>query len=75
MGGYVPLVAFQQISIKGLLLLASGLYIPGYRKQVYQSKTMIEIVHGWSDDAILVESSIKLSQSCDCRLHLISGDH
>jgi hypothetical protein len=35
----------------------------------------IEIVHGWSDDIIPVEHSIKFAQQANCTLHLIAGDH
>ena len=35
----------------------------------------IEIVHGWSDDVIPPEHSIRYARDADCSLHLISGDH
>jgi alpha/beta superfamily hydrolase len=75
MGGYVSLVASEQVKAKGLFLLAPALFMQGYKKQIYSNKTNIEIVHGWSDDVIPPENSIKFAKSTDCSLHLISGDH
>lgn len=76
MGGYVALVASESVAAKAVFLMAPALYIPGFKKQQYQSKSsQIEIVHAWSDDVIPVEHSIKYAQQADCTLHLISGDH
>lgn len=76
MGGYVSLVAAEQVDAKGLFLLAPALYMPGYSKQTYRTNNNnIEIVHGWSDDVIPPEHSIKFAKDGDCSLHLIRGDH
>lgn len=77
MGGYVSLVASEQVHVKGVFLLAPALFINGYKQQTYNPKTntAIEIVHGWSDDVIPVENSIRFAKNRDCSLHLISGDH
>jgi alpha/beta superfamily hydrolase len=76
MGGYVSLVASESVDAKGVFLMAPALYIPSFEKQQYQSKSShIEIVHGWSDEIIPAENSIKYAKQADCSLHLISGDH
>lgn len=75
MGGYVSMVAAEEARVTGVFLLAPALYIPGYKQQNYTSKVNVEIVHGWSDDIIPPENSIKFAKSADCSLHLISGDH
>lgn len=75
MGGYVSLVASEQAPVKGLFLLAPALFMKGYKKQIYQRSAKVEIVHGWSDDIIPAEHSIKFAKNSDCSLHLISGDH
>jgi hypothetical protein len=50
--------------------------MPGFKKQQHDSKSAhIEIVHGWSDDVIPAENSIKYAQQANCTLHLVSGDH
>ena len=76
MGGYVSLVASESGDAKALFLMAPALYIPTYKRQQYHSKSPhIEIVHGWSDEVILVEHSIKYARDADCTLHIINGDH
>jgi len=76
MGGYVSLAASEQLNARALFLLAPALYMDGYHRQTYHSSCHhIEVVHGWSDDVIPVEHSIKFASDADCTLHLISGDH
>jgi len=76
MGGYVSLVASSAVKAQGVFLLAPALYIPDYKHQKYTSTSEnIEVVHGWSDDIIPPEHSIKFAKETDCTLHLISGDH
>ncbi|SFG96375.1 alpha/beta hydrolase [Neptunomonas qingdaonensis] len=75
MGGYVSLVAAEQVNAKGIFLLAPALFMAGYKKQNYTNKTQIEIVHGWSDDVIPPENSITFAKDVNCSLHLIAGDH
>ena len=75
MGGYVSLVAAKQVSAQGVFLLAPALYIEGYQQQNYHPRGYVEVVHGWSDDVIPVDNSIRFANAVDCSLHLISGDH
>lgn len=76
MGGYVSLVASEQVDTIGIFLLAPALYMPDYKKQTYSTNNQhVEIVHGWSDDIIPPGHSIKFAKDIDCSLHLISGDH
>ena len=75
MGGYVSLVASEQVNAAGVFLLAPALFMEGYKNQTYASNNNVEIVHGWSDDIIPPDNSIKFAKESDCSLHLISGDH
>jgi alpha/beta superfamily hydrolase len=76
MGGYVSLVASDEVKTHAVFLLAPALYIPGYKKQKYcTTHKHLEVIHGWSDDTIPPEHSIKFAKEADCTLHLISGDH
>ena len=76
MGGYVSLVASESVDTEGLFLMAPALYLVGFGRQQYDSKSpLIDIVHGWSDDIIPAGHSIKFARQADCALHLISGDH
>jgi alpha/beta superfamily hydrolase len=76
MGGYVSLVAAENVKAHAVFLLAPALYIPGYKQQeYYPAPAYVEVVHGWSDDVIPPEHSIRFAKEADCTLHLISGDH
>jgi predicted esterase YcpF (UPF0227 family) len=75
MGGYVSLVAAEEVNPKGVFLLAPALFMPGYKVQNYRHKINVEVVHGWSDDVILPENSIQFAKDTNCSLHLIAGDH
>jgi pimeloyl-ACP methyl ester carboxylesterase len=81
MGGYVSMVAASKLAtskkgVKAVFLLAPALYMPGYAVQDYPlDGDLVEIVHGWSDEVIGVEHSIKFAQASKCSLHLIDGDH
>jgi predicted esterase YcpF (UPF0227 family) len=76
MGGYVSLVAAEQVKAKGVFLLAPALYIDGYKQQTYKTdQANLEIVHGWSDIVIPPEHSIAYAKEAHCTLHLIDGDH
>ncbi len=76
MGGYVSLLAAQESKVVALFLLAPALYMPNYQQQTYANNIdKLEIVHGWSDDVIPVEHSIKYAKQAKFTLHLIDGDH
>ncbi len=75
MGGYVSLVSSETFDIKGIFLLAPALYIEGYQVQIYPFHPNVEIVHGWSDDVIAPQCSMRYAQRMQCPLYLIDGDH
>ena len=76
MGGYVSLLASEQFAAKGIFLLAPALYMPGYGRQDYPTCSChMEIVHGWSDEVIPFQNSIRFAQKRNAVLHLIPGDH
>ena len=76
MGGYVSLVASGSHSIRGLFLMAPALYIPGYGFQAYSTKaSVVDIVHGWNDDVVPVENSIRFAKESGHSLHLVNGNH
>ena len=80
MGGYVATVASPVLKPEGLFLMAPAFYMPGYPEQnpVPNAQT-VSVVHGWSDDVIPVEHSIRFAQkfstTTHLKLHLIEDDH
>lgn len=76
MGGYVSAVASQQLKPQGLFMMAPALYIPGYAVQEPAPDAEITaIVHGWRDEVIPPEHSIRYAQKYRVDLHLVDGDH
>lgn len=76
MGGYVAMAAAGTLGAAGLFLLAPAFYIPGYEELTPPPPEMpIWIVHGWRDDVVPPENSIRFAEECRAALHLIDGDH
>jgi len=76
MGGYVSTVASEKLKPDALFLLAPAFYLPGYACQdpgPHATSTLI--VHGWGDDVVPVDSSIRFARRHGCALHLLAGDH
>ena len=76
MGGYVSLVAAGKVDVAGVFLMAPALYLEGYQHQSYHPYCQqIEIVHGWEDEVVPFDGSLRFARGTDCSLHLIQGDH
>lgn len=76
MGGYVSTVASHDMSVAGLFLLAPAFYLPGYAiQELAPSTSNTLLVHGWRDDVVPVQNSIRFAQLHRCDLHLLDGDH
>lgn len=76
MGGWVAAEAASRRDVAGAFLLAPALYMPGYPSQHPDVRVAhLEIVHGWSDDVIPAEHSIRFAQKQRCGLHLIEAGH
>ncbi len=76
MGGYVSTVVASQKKVKGLFLMCPALYMPNYPIQEYKPlDSNIEIVHGWLDDVVPFESSIKFGKANSAKLHMVNDDH
>lgn len=76
MGGYVSTVISLQIEVSGLFLMCPAFYMPGYEVQNYSPKCQnIEIIHGWHDDIVPFEHSIKFAKLNSALLHLTADNH
>ena len=76
MGAYVATVASANLQPRGLFLLAPAFYIEGYAQQEPQPYAKLtSIVHGWHDDVVPVENSLKYAQRHYTELHICDGDH
>jgi len=75
MGGYVSVAASCTLKPAGLFLLAPALYIPGFDFGGRAAAGMIEVVHGWQDDIVPVDHSIRFAREHQADLHLLVAGH
>lgn len=76
MGGHVATAAAQPLGAAGLFVLAPAYYMPGYEPLTPEPPAIpIGIVHGWRDDVVPVDNSIRYARVCRAELHLVDGDH
>jgi predicted esterase len=76
MGGHVATAAATPIAAVGLFVLAPAFYMPGYEELTPDPPQIpLEIVHGWSDDIVPPENSIRFAAKCAATLHMLDGDH
>ena len=76
MGGHVAAAASTVVPCVGLFLIAPAFYIPGYEHLTPEpAECPVHIVHGWNDDVIPYENSVRYASKYSSILHLIDGDH
>lgn len=76
MGGHVATAAAAAVGAAGLFVLAPAYYMPGYEDLTPAAPEIpVTIVHGWHDDVVPVENSIRFAGQCSATLHIVDGDH
>ena len=76
MGGHVATAAAARLGAAGLFVLAPAYYVEGYEALTPPAPDLpICIVHGWKDDVVPVENSIRFARQCRATLHIVDGDH
>jgi alpha-beta hydrolase superfamily lysophospholipase len=76
MGGHVSATAASLLKPRGLFLLAPAFYMAGYEEYTPQDVACpTAIVHGWHDDIVPVENSIRWAREHQAALHLLNSDH
>lgn len=76
MGGHVATAAAERVGAAGLFVLAPAYYMEGYEELTPVPPAIpVCIVHGWHDDIVPVENSIRYARECSATLHLVNGDH
>lgn len=76
MGGFVALAAAARTGASGLFLLAPALYLPGYQESLPQPPACpTMIIHGWHDDVVPWEGSLRYGSETGAQLVLLDGDH
>ena len=76
MGGHVSAAAASRLKPRGLFLLAPAFYMKGYEEYTPQDVACATVmVHGWHDDIVPVENSIRWAREHQAALHLLNSDH
>ncbi len=76
MGGHVATAAAAVLNAIGLFVLAPAYYIAEYEHLTPPAPDIpISIIHGWRDDIVPPENSIRFASKCHATLHLVNADH
>lgn len=76
LGGLVAASVAADIRALGLFLMAPAFYVPGYEQYVPPAPGCpVTIVHGWRDDVVPWEGSVRYAAPARARLLLVDGDH
>jgi len=76
LGGHVAATASVHVPTRGLFLMAPAFFMPGFEQYTpTPAACPIEIVHGWNDDVVPAQNSIRFAQQYRSTLHLIDSDH
>jgi pimeloyl-ACP methyl ester carboxylesterase len=76
MGGYVSTVASEVLKPAGLFLMAPAFYLPGYANQEPTPfASIVAIVHGWQDELIPPQHSLRFAEKHKAELYLVNGGH
>ena len=76
LGGYVAVASASPLQARGVFLMAPALYVEGLpplRAGVLDCP--VAVVHGWRDDVVPYEHSVRFAHACKAALHLVESDH
>jgi pimeloyl-ACP methyl ester carboxylesterase len=76
LGGYVSVTASSLLHARGAFLMAPALYVEGLpplRERVLDCPAAI--VHGWRDEVVPLEHSVRFAREYNSSLHLLDSDH
>ncbi|HUX74040.1 MAG TPA: alpha/beta fold hydrolase [Steroidobacteraceae bacterium] len=76
MGGHVSAAAARALQARGLFLLAPAFYLPALDASTPRApQCPAAIVHGWRDEVVPVENSIRWAREERAALHILDADH
>lgn len=76
LGGYVAVASASMLHARGVFLMAPALYfpeLPPLRAGIVDCAAAV--VHGWHDDVVPFEHSVRFARDCRAALHLLDSDH
>ncbi|TDJ45939.1 MAG: alpha/beta hydrolase [Gammaproteobacteria bacterium] len=76
MGGHVTAAAANIVVPAGLFLMAPAFYVSGYEQLPPEPPACpLTIVHGWRDEIIPWQNSVRYGETCHATLVLLDSDH
>jgi alpha/beta superfamily hydrolase len=75
MGGYVSAMACATLKPRALFLMAPALYFPGWDEDPQGCPKDTVVVHGWRDDIVPVDVSVRFARARNAALHLLDSGH
>jgi alpha/beta superfamily hydrolase len=76
LGAHVCTTVSTQVLTGGLFLLAPAFFMPGYERYTPAPPACpVDIVHGWNDEIVPVENSIRYARQYKSALHILDSDH
>ena len=76
LGGYVTVASASVLHARGVFLMAPALYfpdLPPLRSGIVDCPAAV--VHGWGDQVVPYEHSVRFAQGSRAALHLLDSDH
>lgn len=75
MGGYVSAQACESLRPDALFLMAPALYFPGWETEPTGIPALAATVHGWRDEIVPVDRSLRFARHNRAQLHILDSDH
>jgi alpha/beta superfamily hydrolase len=76
LGAHVATTVSTRVPTRGLFLIAPAFFMPGFEQYTPAPPDCpVTIVHGWNDDVVPPDNSIRFARQHRSALHLIDGDH
>ena len=76
LGGYVAVASASLLHARGVFLMAPALYVPGLPElREGGLDCPATVVHGWRDDVVPFEHSVRFARATRAALHLLESDH
>ncbi len=76
MGGHVSTAGSRLLRTAGLFLMAPAFYVPGFEALTPEpADCPVTIVHGWRDEVVPVDNSIRFAREHGASLHILDTDH
>ncbi|HYL04206.1 MAG TPA: alpha/beta fold hydrolase [Steroidobacteraceae bacterium] len=76
MGAYVSVASASLLHARGVFLMAPALYLEGLPElRAGGLDCPAVVVHGWRDEVVPFEHSLRFAHSHRAALHLLDGDH